>query len=170
MRLYGPRTNLKKNKVKMELTLNRKYRLSGYTIGKLYVNGDYWCDTLEDTDRNLYQGMGTEWIRQKKVPGETAIPYGRYRITLKVQSPKYSKKKSYDKIKGYLPRLLEVPGYQGILIHIGNYPKDTDGCILVGKNTKKGAVMESTKTFWSLYDVLKAADDRGEEIWITIHK
>ena len=154
----------------MEITLHRKYRLPGYSIGKLYVNGTYVCDTLEDTDRNLYQGMGEEWIMEKKVYGETAIPYGRYRITLKVQSPKYSKRKTYEKIKGYLPRLLEVPCYQGVLIHIGNYPKDTDGCVLVGYNTKKGAVMNSTKAFWKLYDMLKAADDRKEEIWLSIQK
>ena len=168
MRIHAPRSNTKKQKKKMELTLHRKYRLPGYSIGKLYVNGKYLCDTLEDTDRNLYQGMGEEWIRENKVYGETAIPFGRYRITMKVQSQKYSKRKQYDKIKGFLPRLLEVPGYQGVLIHIGNYPKDTDGCVLVGYNTKKGAVMNSTQAFWKLYDILKAADDRKEEIWITI--
>ena len=152
----------------MEITLHRKYKLKDYTIGKLYVDGAYVCDTLEDTDRGLYQGMGETWLREKKVPGQTAIPFGRYRVTLKVQSPKYSKRKAYEKIDGYLPRLLEVPGYQGVLIHIGNYPKDTEGCILVGYNTKKGAVMNSTQAFWKLYDLLKAADDKKEEIWITI--
>lgn len=167
--MYAPRSNTKKRKRVMELTLHRKYRLSGYTIGKLYINGDYYCDTLEDTDRGLTQDMDLETIQQTKVAGVTAIPTGRYRITLKVQSPKYSKKKTYEKIKGYLPRLLEVPGYQGVLIHIGNYPKDTEGCILVGQNTKKGAVMNSTKTFWRLYEILKAADSKGSEIWITIH-
>lgn len=152
----------------MEITLHRKYKIKDYTIGKLYVDGVYVCDTLEDTDRGLYQGMGEAWLREKKVPGQTAIPFGRYRVTLKVKSPKYSKRKAYEKIDGYLPRLLEVPGYQGVLIHIGNYPQDTEGCILVGYNTKKGAVMNSTQAFWKLYDLLKAADDKKEEIWITI--
>ena len=152
----------------MEITLHRKYKLKDYSIGKLYVDGAYVCDTLEDTDRGLYQGMGETWLREKKVPGQTAIPFGRYRVTLKVKSPKYSLRKAYEKIDGYLPRLLEVPGYQGVLIHIGNYPKDTEGCILCGYNTKKGAVMNSTQAFWKLYDLLKAADDKKEEIWITI--
>lgn len=152
----------------MELTLDRKWKKNGYSIGKLYVNGEYLCNTLEDTDRNLYQGMQKEWIQQRKVYGETAIPFGRYRITLKVQSPKFSKKKTYEKCNGYLPRLLNVPCWEGCLIHIGNYPKDTEGCILVGENTKVGAVMNSTKCFWKLYDILKEADDRKEEIWITI--
>lgn len=154
----------------MEITLYRKYRLPKYSIGKLYVDGKYICDTLEDTDRNLYQGMGEDWIKQKKVYAETAIPFGRYRITLKVQSPKFSKKKMYEKCKGYLPRLIDVPCWEGVLIHCGNYPKDTLGCILVGYNQIKGAVVNSTQAFWKLYDLMKAADDRGEKIYITIQK
>lgn len=152
----------------MELTLQRKWKLLKYSIGKLYVNGVYLCDTLEDTDRNLYQGMSKESISQKKVYGETAIPFGRYRITLNVQSPKFSKKKMYERCKGYLPRLLGVPCWEGVLIHIGNYPKDTEGCILVGYNKIKGAVVNSTTAFWKLYDMLEKANKRGEEIWITI--
>lgn len=154
----------------MELTLHRKWRLPKYSIGKLYVNGKYICDTLEDTDRELYQGMSEDWIMENKVYGETAIPFGRYRITLNVKSPKYSKRKQYDKCKGYLPRLLNVPCWEGCLIHIGNYPKDTEGCILVGYNEVKGAVVNSTTAFWKLYDILKTANDRGEEIWLTIQR
>lgn len=152
----------------MELTLVRKYKKKGYTIGELLINGKFFCSTAEDEDRGLYQGMDPEWIAEKKVYGETAIPYGRYRITLNVQSPKYSKKKQYDFCKGYLPRLIGVPGFDGILIHIGNYPKDTYGCILVGLNKVKGAVVDSTTWFKKLYDILKKANQKGEEIWITI--
>ena len=86
-------------------------------------------------------------------------------------SPKYNQdkyKKQYGSINGKLPRLLNVPGFEGILIHIGNYPKDTEGCLLVGKNTQKGAVMNSTETFNKLYPILKKAFDEGEEIKITI--
>ena len=154
----------------MELTLERKWRKDGYSIGRLYVNGKYFCNTIEDRDRELYQGMAVETILDKKVYCETAIPYGRYRITLKVQSPKYSMKKQYKRCNGYLPRLLNVPGYEGVLIHIGNYAKDSCGCILVGENTKKGAVLNSTTWFWKLYDIMKQADKKGEEIWITITK
>lgn len=152
----------------MELSLHRKYKLEKYTIGKLYINGVYFCDTLEDTDRNLFQGMQEDWISERKKYGETAIPFGRYKITLKTQSPKYSKKKQYEFCKGYLPRLINVPCWSGVLIHIGNFPKDTEGCILVGRNEIKGAVVNSTKYFKELYEVLKKADDNGEEIWITI--
>ena len=154
----------------MELTLYRKYRKDTYTIGKLYVNGKYFCETVEDKDRDLYQAMSLEEIQRIKVYGETAIPYGRYRISMKRKSPKYSEKKQYAKCKGYVPYLRDVPGFSGVLIHIGNWPTDSCGCILPGENKVKGGVVNSTTWFWKLYDLLKAADERGEEIWLTIQK
>ena len=92
----------------MELRLERKYKKDTYTIGNLYVNGTWFCNTIEDKDRKLYQGMPVDYIRQEKIYSETAIPYGRYEITLKVQSPKFSKTAKYERCKGYLPRLLDV--------------------------------------------------------------
>ena len=154
----------------INLTLIRKYKKENYTVGCLYINGEYFSNTLEDTDRNLYVGMQTEWISQKKVYGKTAIPYGRYEVTLKVKSRKYSKKKQYEFCEGFLPRLLNVPGFEGILIHIGNFPEDTEGCILVGENKVKGGVVNSTKYFKQLYEILKEADNNNEEIWLTIDK
>lgn len=152
----------------MELTVVRKYPKEKYTISNLYINGVWFCNILEDKDRGLYQGMSEEIIKQIKVPTQTAIPYGRYRVTLKIQSPKYSKRKQYAKCNGYLPRLLDVPGFDGILIHIGNTAEDSAGCLLVGLNKAKGKVLESTTTFWKLYDILKQAEDKGEKIWINI--
>ena len=149
----------------MELLLNRIARKETYTIGRLYVDGVRFCDTLEDTDRGLKQTMDLAVLRAKKRRGITAIPTGRYKVTLNVKSPKFSQKKAYDFCKGYLPRLINVPAYDGVLIHIGNYPKDTEGCILVGKNSKVGAVLESTATFKLLYEKLKSAKD---DIYITI--
>ena len=149
----------------MELILKRIARRETYTIGHLYVDGEYYCDTLEDTDRGLRQDMAVPVLRAKKRKGITAIPTGRYRVTLEVKSPKYSKKKAYEFCNGYVPRLINVPAYDGVLIHIGNYPKDTEGCILVGRNTVKGGVLESRKTFLDFYDVLKQAK---EPIYITI--
>lgn len=152
----------------MELTLIRKWKRETYTIGQLFIDGDYFCDTVEDKDRNLYQGMSLEWLKKAKVYGETAIPYGRYRVTLSVQSPKYKGKKQYEKCDAYIPRLLNVPAYDGVLIHIGNWAKDSLGCILVGENKVKGGVANSTTWFWKLYDILKAADEKGEPIYISI--
>lgn len=154
----------------MELR-NKRFKTPDYCIGKLYINEEYFCDTLEDTDRGLTQDMSLEEIKKIKKAGVTAIPTGRYEIVMNVVSPKYSAdkyKKQYSFCNAKLPRLLNVPGFEGILIHIGNYPKDTDGCLLVGKNTVKGAVMESTNYFNKLYPILKAASDKGEKIYITI--
>lgn len=149
----------------MELELKRIARRETYTIGRLYVDGVRFCDTLEDTDRGLRQDMAVTVLRAKKRKGITAIPTGRYMVTLKVKSPKYSLRKQYDFCGGYVPRLVNVPAYEGVLIHIGNYPKDTEGCILVGKNTKVGAVLESAATFQKLYAILKEVK---EPIYITI--
>lgn len=149
----------------MELELRRIARRDTYTIGRLYIDGERFCDTLEDTDRGLRQDMAVPVLRAKKRKGITAIPTGRYMVTLKVKSPKYSLRKQYDFCGGYVPRLVNVPAYEGVLIHIGNYPKDTEGCILVGKNTKVGAVLESAATFRKLYAILKEVK---EPIYITI--
>lgn len=144
----------------MLLTLRRIALRDTYTIGKLYINGVYECDTLEDKVRDLK--------KEPKIAGKTAIPYGSYIVTLRVKSPKFSKKKAYESIKGYLPRLLNVPHYDGILIHIGNTAEDSEGCILVGENKVVGKVINSTATFWKLYPKLKEASDNGETIIITI--
>lgn len=129
------------------------------------VDGKYFCDTIEDADRGLRQDLPVSVNMAKKRKGVTAIPTGRYRVTLGVKSPRFSQKKQYAFCGGYLPRLLNVPAFDGVLIHIGNTAKDSEGCILVGKNTVKGMVTESTVTFRALYDVLKGA--KGE-IYITI--
>ena len=152
----------------MEITVIRKYKLPTYTIGKLYIDGEYFCDTVEDKDRNLYQGMDLDWIKREKVYGETAIPYGRYKVTLKVQSPKFKGKKQYAKCDAYIPRLENVPGFEGILVHIGNYAKDSYGCILLGENKVKGAVVNSTEWFWKFYSIVKKADDDGKDIYLTV--
>lgn len=152
----------------MELKVKRKAKRETYVIGDLSIDEVFFSNTLEDTDRGLTSDMSDEEIKEIKQKGITAIPTGRYKVVMNVQSPKFSKYKQYEFCKGYLPRLVDVPGSEGVLIHIGNYPKDTDGCILVGKNTVKGAVMNSTATFKKLYDILKNADEAGEDIYITI--
>ena len=152
----------------MELLLRRIARRDTYTIGHLYIDGRYFCDTIEDKDRGLRQDMQPSVIRAIKRKGVTAIPTGRYRVTLDVRSPKFSQKKyekNYGFCDGYLPRLINVPGYEGVLIHIGNTAKDTDGCILVGRNTKIGKVLESRVTFVKLYEMIRK--EKGT-IYITV--
>lgn len=149
----------------MELRLKRIARRDTYTIGRLYVDGEYFCDTCEDVDRGLRQDMAQSVIRAIKRKGVTAIPTGRYRVTMDVQSPKFRTKAMYQFCNGYLPRLINVPGFDGVLIHVGNTAKDTEGCLLVGRNTKVGKVLESRVTFVKLYERLKKA---GGSIYITI--
>lgn len=141
----------------MKLELKRIFKGPQYTIGKLYVDGQYICDTLEDTDRGLKQSDSLATIQKNKKYGQTAIPTGVYRITLDMVSPKF-KDRSWAKFcNSKLPRLLEVPGYNGVLIHVGNKPSDTLGCILVGYNKIKGQVVNSTQAFKKLYDILNKA-------------
>lgn len=122
----------------MNLTLQRTFKSSVYTIGKLFIDGSYFCDTLEDPERKI------------KIPYETCIPEGIYEVILN-----YSKR-----FQRFMPLLLKVPHFEGIRIHAGNTAKDTSGCILVGYNTVVGRLTESQDTFVELYDRLSNAKDK----------
>ena len=152
----------------MELKLKRKYLKEDYTIGHIYVNGRYFADTIEDKVRDCNKDGDLNDANEQKVYGKTAIPYGRYRIAMNVRSPKYSLRSAYLWCGGYLPRLLDVPNFEGILIHAGNTAADSAGCLLVGENKIKGGLVNSMATLRKLYAELKLADAKGEEIWITI--
>lgn len=152
----------------MKLLLKRIAKKPTYTIGKLYINGVYECDTLEDKDRGLNSSMPLETIKKLKVKSETAIPTGTYTVTLNVVSPRLGSKAQYAFCKGKLPRLLNVKGYDGILIHIGNTDRNSAGCILVGQNKVVGQVINSTATFRKLYEKLDVANKKGEKITIEI--
>ena len=153
----------------MELLLRRVAKRDSYTIGKLYIDKQYFCDTIEDKDRGLTQKTPLDQIMKKKIMHKTAIPTGTYDITMNVISPRFSKKQFYKNLcKGRVPRLLNVPGFDGILIHVGNTANDSSGCILVGKNTQVGKVLNSTATFTKLYSILDTANRAGDKISITI--
>lgn len=153
----------------MELTLERKFKCNGYTIGRLLVDGKYFCDTLEDADRGLTDAMTKEEIKSRKLKSITAIPTGVYYITLGVVSPKFGNDTYYKKVcGGKLPRLMGVKGFEGVLIHCGNTAKDTDGCILVGENKVKGQVINSKATFRMLYPLMKKAWDEDKIITIAV--
>lgn len=141
----------------MNITLNRIAKRDSYTIGKLYIDGQYFCDTLEDKDRGLNQLTSLSQISSKKIYGQTAIPTGTYKIIIS-----YS-----NRFKKYMPLLLNVPGFSGIRIHTGNTSADTDGCILVGKNKAIGKVLESRDTYDKLFAKLTEANKK-EVITITI--
>lgn len=144
---------MKKAKI-VNLLLKRIALRETYTIGKLYVDGVYFCDTLEDKVRDYNKDGDLLDEDEQKVFGETAIPYGMYKVILNY-SPRFKK---------ILPRLLDVRHFEGILIHPGNTAKDTHGCILVGKNNQVGRVNESKVTFDRLFAVLKQATEIFIEI------
>lgn len=152
----------------MEIKVKRIAKKRDYTIGRLFIDEVYFCDTIEDTDRGLRQEEGEDECRRKKIKGHTAIPSGRYRVTLGVYSQRFGKQEKYKFTGGFLPRLVDVPAYEGVLIHIGNTAKDTEGCILVGQNKLRGMVIKSRETFEALYAKIKAEKVHGEEVWITI--
>lgn len=135
----------------MKLLLERRFKGEAYTIGTLYVDGERFCDTLEDRVRDLAGG-------EVKVPGETAIPEGVYKVIVN-RSPKFGRD---------LPRLLDVPQFEGVLIHRGNSAEDSAGCILVGENKEKGKVINSTPYEEKLVSLCKAAQSGGETIEIEV--
>lgn len=154
----------------MKIVVDRKWKKSEYTIGRLYIDGEFFCNTLEDPDRGLDEKMDIREIRAKKIPNQTAIPTGTYDITLDVKSPKFSTYNFYDEVcDGYLPRLLNVPGFDGILIHVGSNASHSSGCILVGNNTIKGGLTNSKDVFRKLYSILKTAWNNNDEIEIEIY-
>lgn len=134
----------------MRLTLIRIANRPTYCIGKLYIDGKWFCDVIEDTDRGLSDEMAEEEIIKKKIKGETAIPTGIYPVYL-TYSPKYKKK---------MPLIDNVKGYSGIRIHSGNTSKDTEGCLIVGKNKEVGKVLESRKTYNTLFKKLVQANSK----------
>lgn len=136
----------------MELKLKRIAKRKTYTIGRLYIDREYFCDTLEPTWRDIGRGRPG-----RKVPGCTAIPEGRYAVAVSF-SPKF---------KRWLPLLLHVPFFSGIRIHAGNTANDTAGCILPGRNTVKGRVTDSR--IWE-HRLVRRLGERpeGEGVWITV--
>lgn len=141
----------------MIITLRRIAMKDTYTIGKLYIDGVYFCDTVEDKDRGLDDSMEESTIKSRKVYGETAIPLGTYKVEI-TYSPKFRKN---------LPLLYNVKGFEGIRIHSGNTAKDSLGCIIVGKNKKVGMVLDSRSTMTKLMKILT---NTKENIWLIIRR
>lgn len=153
----------------MQIRIDRKYKKETYTISNLFVDGIWFCNALEDKDRGLKQTDSLAKIKSVKVPNETAIPTGTYKVRMDIVSPKYSKVSWIKSLcGGKMPRLMDVPGFEGILIHTGTSALDSSGCILVGRNKIKGGLTLSRLTFSELYAKMNSAYKRGEEITIEI--
>lgn len=139
----------------MEILVYRRWPKKDYTIGEMWIDGNKLCNTLEDTDRGLSSDMSLQTILSVKVKGKTAIPRGRYHVSL-TMSPRF---------KTILPLVEGVKGFDGIRIHAGNTAEDTEGCILVGENEAVGKVLYSRQTMKKLMSILSKAK---EDIWLTI--
>lgn len=148
----------------MEILVERKWKKDNYTIGNLYIDGKWFSNTLEDKDRGLKDSMSLTEIKTLKKPRITAIPTGTYEVTLNVVSPKFSKYPFYNSINGgRVPRLLNVKGFEGILIHVMDGPKGanlSEGCIGVGRNLIKGGLLQGKEYYKKLYDILKNSKDK----------
>ena len=142
----------------MKLRLERRYLGPQYTIGSLFINGLYFCDTIEDKVRDFNKDGDLLDLGEDKVYGETAIPYGKYDVELSM-SPKF---------KRLLPMVLNVKHFTGIRIHRGNTAKDSHGCILPGENKVRGKVINSTPYEKEIVKLMKEATKRGEAIDIQI--
>ncbi len=134
----------------MELTLRRKFKGPSYTIGDLSINGKFFCNTIEDTVRDLPSTCpetprGRSCTCKEKVYAKTAIPAGKYKITFQY-SPRFKRR---------MPYLHDVPHFLGILIHSGNTEADSAGCIIVGESTVKGKMLNSRVTFQRLSAILE---------------
>lgn len=126
----------------MILHLKRLEKTKLYTMGKLYINHLYFCDTIEDTVRVLNSS-------KDKIYGKTSIPAGQYRVVLTL-SPRF---------KRLLPLILDVPYFEGIRIHSGNTADDSMGCILVGEYVGNGYIKNSRKIENMLVDILEKTDE-----------
>jgi len=143
--------------MELELELIRKEFTSTSTIGELFVNGVFECYILEDTVRPE---------SEPKVFGKTAIPYGYYKVIV-TKSARFSRMAGHDV---YLPILLKVPGFEGVRIHTGNKPEDTEGCLLPGTVKGINVVTNSRTAFVKLNDKINNALKNGEEVWLAINK
>lgn len=135
----------------MKLTLKRIALRPTYTIGKLYIDDAYFCDTLEDTVRDTNKS-GKFDNGEKKIKGKTAIPYGTYEIKW-TYSPRFKK---------YTPQLMNVPSFEGVRIHSGNSSDHTEGCLLLGENKKVGMVLNSKATIAKFCPIIKDACAKGK--------
>jgi len=141
----------------MELKVKRFKNAVKYTAGKLYIDEVYFSYTLEDTNRMLTSSMDLDIIKKIKVKNETAIPTGKYEIVVNFS----------NHFKKQMPLLIGVKGFEGIRIHAGNKPEDTEGCLLVGyEDSSDGFMGNSRDAVTALYTKLFEAI-KTEKIWIT---
>ena len=152
----------------LEILIERYDYGADYTQGRVYVDGMYFGESIEPFSRHLSNSMSLAEIKRRKVAGRTAIPTGRYRVTLAV-SPRLKGRAYAKKYGGKFPLLNDVPGFSGILEHPLNYGHESAGCIGVGEWWKPGVIARATDGHYDLMDYyIVPASNRGQEVYITI--
>lgn len=143
----------------MVIRIDRQWKKAEYTISRVFINGNYYgCNALEDTDRGLLQTMQLSELQRKKIKGKTAIPRGYYDVRI-TYSQKYKK---------MMPLVVDVPAFSGIRLHSGNSAKDTEGCILFGKNDKVGWISDSRYWTNKIYNEIERALQRKEKVTLIV--
>lgn len=149
----------------------QRQRLAGSSccMGRLSLNGLVLCDTLEPPSHGLTSATDLKTIRGIKRLGRSAIPVGVYRLVL-AYSPRFSPRPFYKACgRGLVPRLLNVSGFDGVLLHCGNTVVDTCGCVIVGRRADASTLVESRKTYDRLMrQYWLPATKRGEPMFIEI--
>ena len=129
------------------MVLERRFFGKNYTIGDLYIDGQWICHTLEP--------RCIDWSREEKVIGKTAIPEGKYKVTVGLMMSKGI----------YCPMLNDVPHFNGIFIHTGNCVAHTRGCILVGYNEVKGLVIRSRAALDIIMAKIREAKEMDDNVY-----
>ena len=140
----------------MEILVHRYDKAEDWTRGILDIDGEFECYTLEDEEREI------------KVWGDTCIPNGRYKVELRKEGRFHNSYRNKFSFHNGMLHVTNVPNFKYILIHIGNFTKDTAGCLLVGEGVNKnGVLVNSTKAYKKMYQKIIKAFDRGEDVYIT---
>ena len=134
----------------MFVLIDRKWKKDTYTIGRVFIDDEFFANSMEDRDRGLTKDMPLKEIQRIKVYGETAIPTGEYDVQM-TYSPKYRR---------MMPEILNVPGWIGVRMHSMNTAKDSEGCIGYGKNDKPGWISNSRATMREFERRLNAVGGR----------
>lgn len=152
----------------MKILVDRAWKKDAYTIGKVYIDGAFFSNSMEDKDRGLKSDMPISQIESRKIYGETAIPTGTYEVRM-TYSRKFASRAWAKPYAGAVPEICAVPGFSGVRIHPLNKAEDSLGCIGFGKNDTKGWISQSTAYYRTLLDkYILPAIKRGENIIITI--
>jgi hypothetical protein len=147
----------------VKLDVVRRWRTDEATIGTMLIDGEPFAYTLEDPvrakDDNGDGIIDANEVARVKIPEQTAIPAGTYMVLMH-RSPKF----------GRVPKILDVPGFTDILIHSGNKPSDTAGCVLVGLTRRRESIEQSKVALVDLIRRIEAAEKIGDSVWIEIRE